>query len=73
MEFAIPGFVKRFCTPNALLTFAEYLYDFSSERTLAAGLDLIDKELLKIEDEGMRISVTDKLAQMKAGKRDLYF
>ncbi|MDZ4182553.1 MAG: [FeFe] hydrogenase H-cluster radical SAM maturase HydG, partial [Candidatus Cloacimonadaceae bacterium] len=32
MEFAIPGFVKRFCTPNALLTFAEYLFDFSSEK-----------------------------------------
>ncbi|HOH79581.1 MAG TPA: [FeFe] hydrogenase H-cluster radical SAM maturase HydG, partial [Candidatus Cloacimonadota bacterium] len=38
MEFAIPGFVKRFCTPNALLTFAEYLYDFSSQKTLNAGL-----------------------------------
>ncbi|MBP7194298.1 MAG: [FeFe] hydrogenase H-cluster radical SAM maturase HydG, partial [Candidatus Cloacimonetes bacterium] len=45
MEFAIPGFVKRFCTPNALLTFAEYLYDFSSQKTLNAGLDLIQKEL----------------------------
>ena len=25
MEFAIPGFIKRFCTPNALLTLQEYL------------------------------------------------
>ena len=73
MEFAIPGFVKRFCTPNALLTFAEYLYDFSSERTLQAGLRLIDREIAKIEDENMRTSVTQKLAEMKAGKRDLYF
>lgn len=73
MEFAIPGFVKRFCTPNALLTFAEYLYDFSSERTLNAGLELIDSELAHIEDEAMRRSVSEKLAQMKEGKRDLYF
>jgi len=26
-SFAIPGFVKNFCTPNALLTFEEYLMD----------------------------------------------
>lgn len=73
MEFAIPGFVKRFCTPNALLTFAEYLYDFSSERTLQAGLELIARELGKIEDENMRASVTTKLEEMKQGRRDLYF
>jgi len=73
MEFAIPGFVKRFCTPNALLTFAEYLYDFSSQKTLTAGLELIDKELAQIEDENMRASATEKLLSMKAGKRDLYY
>lgn len=73
MEFAIPGFVKRFCTPNALLTFAEYLQDFSSQKTLAAGLELIDRELLKIEDANLRQSVQEKLDQMKAGKRDLFY
>jgi len=73
MEFAIPGFVKRFCTPNALLTFAEYLYDFSSPRTLQAGLELIDNELLKIADDNMRASVQTKLAEMKEGKRDLFY
>lgn len=73
MEFAVPGFVKRFCTPNALLTFAEYLYDFSSKRTLEAGLQLIINETAKIEDDNMKQSVMEKLAEMKAGKRDLYY
>ncbi|MFO7659640.1 MAG: [FeFe] hydrogenase H-cluster radical SAM maturase HydG [Candidatus Cloacimonadaceae bacterium] len=73
MEFAIPGFVKRFCTPNALLTFAEYLFDYSSEKTLKAGLALIEKELSQIPDENMQQSVRDKLAQLKEGRRDLYF
>lgn len=73
MEFAIPGFVKRFCTPNALLTFAEYLYDFSSQRTLQAGLQLIERETALIEDAGMQESVRAKLAEMKGGKRDLYY
>jgi 2-iminoacetate synthase len=73
MEFAIPGFVKRFCTPNALLTFAEYLYDYSSDRTLKAGLALIDKELNQIEDATMQASVREKLAEMQTGKRDMYY
>jgi 2-iminoacetate synthase len=73
MEFAIPGFVKKFCTPNALLTFAEYLYDFSSEKTLQAGLDLISAETDALEDENMRESVKAKLKEMKMGKRDLYY
>ncbi|MDD3578206.1 MAG: [FeFe] hydrogenase H-cluster radical SAM maturase HydG, partial [Candidatus Cloacimonetes bacterium] len=73
MEFAIPGFVKRFCTPNALLTFAEYLYDFSSEKTLKAGLELIDRELSKVEDPQMLTAVQEKLQQMKTGTRDLFF
>ncbi|MCB5229973.1 MAG: [FeFe] hydrogenase H-cluster radical SAM maturase HydG [Candidatus Cloacimonetes bacterium] len=73
MEFAVPGFVKRFCTPNALLTFGEYLYDFSSQRTLDAGLKLIDKELAAIEDPVMQNAVKEKLEELKAGKRDMYF
>jgi len=73
MEFAVPGFVKRFCTPNALLTFAEYLYDFSSPKTLQAGLELIDNEVNKIKDENMQTSVKENLAKMKEGKRDLFY
>ena len=37
MEFAIPGFIKRFCTPNALSTLMEYLVDYASPETRAAG------------------------------------
>jgi len=73
MEFAIPGFVKRFCTPNALLTFAEYLYDYASERTRQIGFELIDRELKQIEDENMKQAVKNKLEQMEKGVRDLYF
>ena len=45
MEFAIPGFIKRFCTPNALLTLMEYLVDYASEETRKVGENLIKKEL----------------------------
>ena len=73
MEFAVPGFVKRFCTPNALLTFAEYLYDYSSKRTLDSGLKLIDNEVAKIEDANMKDSVIEKLDALKGGVRDQFY
>ncbi|HOV16686.1 MAG TPA: [FeFe] hydrogenase H-cluster radical SAM maturase HydG [Candidatus Cloacimonadota bacterium] len=73
MEFAIPGFVKRFCTPNALLTFAEYLFDYASERTRNAGLALIETELAKFSDPSMQQSVREKIGLLKEGKRDLYY
>jgi 2-iminoacetate synthase len=43
MEFAIPGFIKRYCTPNALTTLTEYLADYASDETRKAGEDLIGK------------------------------
>ncbi len=73
MEFAIPGFVKRFCTPNALLTFAEYLFDYSSAKTRTAGMELIDREVAQIQDEATRKLVSEHLNKMKEGKRDLFF
>ena len=72
MEFAIPGFVKRFCTPNALLTFAEYLYDYASKRTQQIGFELIDRELEKIEDEKMKQAVKSKLEQERGQTRSLF-
>ena len=37
MEFAIPGFIQNLCTPNALSTLMEYLVDYASPETRAAG------------------------------------
>ncbi len=44
MEFAIPGFIKKLCTPNALLTLGEYLEDYAEPETRKIGYNLIDKE-----------------------------
>ena len=73
MEYAIPGFIGRFCTPNAMLTLAEYLEDYSSEQTKKAGYDLIERELSFISDEKKRNDVASKLALIKSGKRDLLY
>lgn len=73
MEFAIPGFIKRFCTPNAMLTLAEYLEDYSSDETKLVGYGLIDKELQNLPDGAQKQEIVTKLEAIKTGKRDLLF
>ncbi len=70
MEFAIPGFVKEFCTPNALLTFKEYLIDYASNETRMIGEKLIQDELNKITQE-RRKTVERLLQRLEAGERDV--
>lgn len=73
MEFAIPGFIKRFCTPNGILTLAEYLEDYSSKKTKDAGYALIAKELELITDIKKRDDISAKVESIKLGKRDILF
>jgi 2-iminoacetate synthase len=73
MEFAIPGFVKRFCTPNAVLTFLEYLEDYGTPETKKAGVKAIEVELSEMEASKAKSELIDRIAQVKAGDRDLYF
>lgn len=73
MEFSVPGFIKRFCTPNAILTLAEYLMDYANEEAINKGWKLIEKELEQIDDEKLRKTVKEKLEKIKVGERDLYF
>ncbi len=73
MEYAIPGFIGKFCTPNAMLTLAEYLEDYSSEETKKAGYELIDKELSKMSDSKRKEEIESKLNLIKNGKRDLLY
>ncbi len=71
MEFSVPGFIKRYCTPNAILTFAEYLEDYGSEEAKINGYKIIDKELKNLDKN---LGVTKKkLEKIKKGERDLYF
>ncbi|UFS70419.1 [FeFe] hydrogenase H-cluster radical SAM maturase HydG [Geomonas sp. RF6] len=74
MEFSIPGFIKEFCTPNALLTLQEYLSDYASPETRAAGEKLIADELALLQDGDIKEKVVKWLADVKEkGKRDLTF
>jgi 2-iminoacetate synthase len=74
MEFAIPGFIKRFCTPNALLTLSEYLADYASPATRAAGEKLLTAELAQMPTGEYKTELEKRLKEIReSGKRDLYF
>jgi len=70
MEFAIPGFVKRFCTPNALFTLREYLNDYASEETKRLGYELIKTELERVNNRDL---VEKYLQRIDSGERDVRF
>ncbi|MCF7855256.1 MAG: [FeFe] hydrogenase H-cluster radical SAM maturase HydG [Candidatus Pacebacteria bacterium] len=74
MEFAIPGFIKRYCTPNALTTLMEYLVDYASPETRAAGERQVQSEIDKLPDDERKQKLIERLEQIKTSdKRDLYF
>ena len=72
MEYAIPGFIGKFCTPNAIMTLAEYLCDYASPATRAAGQAAIDRELQRLP-EAQRAEIASRLQRVRNGERDLYF
>jgi len=73
MEFSVPGFIKRYCSPNAMLTLAEYLIDYAPENTAKKGWEVINNNIEKLDDETLKTSVREKIEQLKSDKRDLYF
>ena len=74
MEFAIPGFIKRFCTPNALTTLMEYLVDYAGPETRAEGLKAIETELAKLEESLQKAELRARLKKIQeTDARDLVY
>ena len=74
MEFAIPGFIQNLCTPNALSTLMEYLQDYASAETYAAGQRLIQQELEKMAEGSRKAELLERLRKIREDDaRDLYF
>jgi len=69
-----------FCKLNAVLTFQEWLQDFASPETEAAGASILEQELREIKartlavyPEAMFANFMDSLERIRRGERDLYF
>jgi 2-iminoacetate synthase len=74
MEFAIPGFIRNFCTPNALTTLMEYLVDYASPGTRELGKEVIAREIAQWPENKRKQKLLDYLHRIEqGGERDLYF
>jgi 2-iminoacetate synthase len=73
MEFSVPGFIKRFCSSNAILTLAEYLVDYAPETTATKGWRVIEDNLKQLEGYQDTDEIRRRIERIKQGERDLYF
>ena len=73
MEFSVPGFIKRFCSPNAILTLAEYIIDYASAETAIKGWKMIEKNLVSMNGHQSVPEIRNRIERIKKGERDLYF
>lgn len=73
MEFSVPGFIKRYCTPNAVLTLTEYLEDYATPAVREKGYSLIERTLADLPDPANVAEIRQRIQRIKQGERDLYF
>ena len=73
MDLAKPGLIKRFCLPNALTTFKEYLVHYSTPETREIGEKVIESMLQEIPDAQTRAKTEEYLQKIVDGGKDLYF
>jgi 2-iminoacetate synthase len=71
MDLAKPGEIKSCCDPNALGTLCEYLIDYATPATRAAGEGLIERAL-PLLPEGDRRAAERVIAAVREGKRDVF-
>ena len=72
MEFSVPGFIKRFCTPNAILTLSEYICDYATGETIEKGWKIIEQNIKEL-DPTVAEQTRIKIDKIKSGERDIYF
>ena len=73
MSLAKSGAIVNCCTPNALMTLAEYLEDYASPEVREAGMKLIAREMQAVANEKVRRTALENLAAIAAGGRDFRF
>jgi len=72
MGLAKTAFIHKFCEPNALTSYAEYLEDYATPELRDAGRRFIEAQTAAMPEEGRRLTMQKRLAAIDAGERDLY-
>ena len=71
MDLAKPGDIKEHCDPNALATFVEYLLDYGSVETRAAGERCVEQIMATMEPVPRKLAA-GMVERVRAGRRDVY-
>ena len=68
------GQIINCCHPNALMTLAEYLEDYASEKTKEMGYRLISEEIEKVTNEKVEKTAKENIDAIRnQNRRDFYF
>ncbi len=73
MSLCKTGLIQNCCQPNALITLKEFLVDYATKETKEIGEKFILKELEKIENESLKKSLAQNLAEIEKGNRDFRY
>ena len=74
MSLCKTGQIINCCHPNALMTLAEYLEDYASDKTKELGYEFIAGEIEKITNEKVKETAMQNIeAIRKNNRRDFYF
>lgn len=73
MDLAKPGLIHKYCLPNSLLTFEEYLIDYGDKQARKIGKKVIARQLSEIDSRPLKEKVSSRLNEINSGKRDLFF
>jgi 2-iminoacetate synthase len=73
MSLCKSGQIQNCCHPNALMTLKEYLEDYASAGTKAAGEALIHREMARITNEKIKKLAMQNLDSIAGGSRDFRF
>lgn len=74
MSLCKNGQIVNCCHPNALMTLAEYLEDYASDKTKELGYQLIAKEVEKITNEKVKATAIQNIDAIRNhNRRDFYF
>jgi len=71
MELARPGDIQKFCLPNAMITFKEYMLDHASAAVKGAGEQALAEMAVGIDDPEMKQRLEAALTRVKAGEREI--
>ena len=72
MDLAKPGLIKRYCLPNGLSSFAEYLEEYADETLRKRGYALISRLGAENPDPIVQQRITAGVKAVQEGCRDVY-